>query len=71
MKNLYDRLSPENQDKLKQELKLYPKSVQSVIDDLNKNEYWLDLTYDKITMLVTYLNLKDYSPVTINKLFNN
>ena len=71
MKNLYDRLSPENQEVLIKESKLYPSTIEGLINELKNNISYAYLAYSDIASLVNHLNLKDYSPTTINDLFNN
>ena len=71
MKNLYDRLNPENQDKLKIEFEKFPNSTQLVIDDLKSNTSFLEISYYTACELVVILILKDYRPSTISDLFNN
>ena len=71
MKNLYDRLSPENQDKLKQISELYPATFSAVSEELRANKSYLGLTYYTICELVNHFGLKDYSPFSMNEIFNN
>ena len=69
MKNLYDRLSPENQDKLKQEFEKFPNTINTLIDELKSNVSYIELTYYTIGMLVSLLNLENYGPIAISEIF--
>lgn len=69
MKNLLKRLKPEYREMLEENRKIYPSSVSLIIEDLATNYFYTDLKYSVIGMLVSYFNLKDYSPTTIFNLF--
>lgn len=71
MKNLYDRLSLENQDRLKQISEEYPATVSAILEELRANKSYLSLTYYTICELVNHFGLKDYSPFSMNDLFTN
>ena len=71
MKNLFERLKPEHIQKLKDKESLYPKTIPFLFSELEKNTFWADLTYSCIFTLLTHLNLYDYSPTTIQNLFEN
>ena len=71
MKNLFERLSLENQEKLKDLESLYPITIKDLINKLQCNYAWTELKYIDITTLVNYLYLDDYSPTSIENLFDN
>lgn len=71
MKTLYERLKQEHKDSLVLEAEKYPTSVNAIIDKLKSEVVWTELTYGEVSMLVTYLNLKSYNPVTIANLFES
>ena len=71
MKTLYDRLKPEYKNLLDQEAKKYPFLSNSLITNLKEMEFYVDLRYGDVCILINHLNLKDYSPLTVDKLFTN
>jgi hypothetical protein len=70
MKTLLDKLKDHHVIKLHHSENNQPNMVQSIFDDLNYHTHWLSLTYRTICCLVYYLDLPNYSPETIEKLFN-
>ena len=68
--NLLERLSPEHLEVLKAEEKKFPNSIKNLRTELANNNHWIDLTYQSIHTLYLHLNLKDYSPTSINNLFD-
>ena len=71
MRNLLDRLKPEHIKKLKEAENLYPSTIPSLFMELKSNNFWCDLTYSWAFVLVTHLDLYDYSPTTIQNLFTD
>lgn len=71
MRTLYERLKPEYKAMLESEGEKYPTSVNRLTDKLKSEAVWTELTYGEVSMLVTYLNLKSYNPVTIANLFQS
>lgn len=71
MRTLYERLKPEYKAMLESEMWKYPTSVNRLTDKLKAEVVWTELTYGEVSMLVTYLNLKSYNPVTIANLFES
>lgn len=71
MKKLFERLKPEYKAILESEGVKYPTSVNRLTDKLKSEVVWTELTYGEVSMLVTYLNLKSYNPVTISNLFES
>ena len=68
--NLLQRLSPEHLEMLKTEEKRFPNSIKNLCTELENNNHWIDLTYQSIHTLYLHLNLSDYSPTSISKLFD-
>ena len=71
MKRLYDRLKPEYKTLLDQEAKKYPFLSNSLMTSLKEVEFYVDLRYGDVCILINHLNLKDYSPLTVDNLFTN
>lgn len=71
MKNLFERLKPEQLQILRDEENLYPLSTKCLKEGLIKNYYWFDLKYSEIVTLVSHLGIFDYSPSGIESIFNN
>lgn len=71
MRTLFERLKPEYKAMLESEGVKYPKSVNWLTDKLKSEVVWTQLTYGEIAMLVSYLSLKDYNPLTIANLFES
>ena len=69
--NLLQRLSPEHLEVLKTEEEKYPATIKNLIAELESNNHFLDLTYQSILKLFLYLDLKDYSITSVEKLFDN
>lgn len=71
MRKLIERMTSENVKKLKEAENVYPYSVGAAIKQLETQGYWMDLTYDTISILVSHLKLSGYDPYTINSVFEN
>jgi len=50
---------------------LYPSTVKFLIKSLKSNNFWHELTYSFAFTLINHLDIYDYSPSTIQSLFNN
>lgn len=70
MTNLFNRLKPEVLELLLIEQLAFPSTINQLLKQLESNNSWLDLTYGNICTLKVHLDLKDYSPDSIDKLFN-
>ena len=68
--NLLDRLSPEHLEVLKTDEARFPNTMKMLIKELANTNHWIDLTYQSIHTLYLHLNLSDYSPTSISKLFD-
>jgi hypothetical protein len=71
MRNLLDRLKPEHIQKLKEAQTLYPSTIPFLFMELQSNTFWSELTYSCIFTLLSYLDIYNYSPSTIENLFIN
>ena len=71
MRNLFERLKPEHIEKLKSLEYLYPSTIPIIIQNLELNNFWSDLSYECIFTLLNHLGIFDYSPTAIERLFNN
>jgi hypothetical protein len=71
MKNLFERLKPEHIEKLKESQTLYPATIPNIFLELELNTFWADLTYSCVFTLLSYLDIYNYSPSTIENLFDN
>jgi hypothetical protein len=69
--NLLEKLSPEHLEMLKAEQEKYPATIKDLIAELENNNHFLDLSYQSILKLFLYLDLKDYSITSVEKLFDN
>jgi hypothetical protein len=69
--NLLERLSPEHLEMLKKDEVLYPHAIKNLCKELSELEYWCDLKYSTVLNLIVYLRIKDYSPTSVEKLFDN
>ena len=71
MRNLFERLKPEYLQIFEDIEYLYPLSTKSLKKELINNYYWFDLKYSEIVSLLNHLRKFDYSPSTIESIFNN
>ena len=71
MRNLFERLKPEHLEKLNEIGHLYPATKIVLFSALKSNNFWSDLTYSCIFTLLNYLDIYDYSPHTIQSIFDN
>lgn len=71
MRNLFNRLTLEHQERLEELCEEYPNTVSYIKYELINNLYWSELKYNTAITLVIFLDLYDYSPSTIENLFNN
>lgn len=71
MRNLFERLKPEHVQKLNEIEDLYPATKIGLISALESNNFWADLSYSSIFALLHHLEIHDYSPTTIENLFEN
>jgi DNA-binding PadR family transcriptional regulator len=69
--NLLERLSPKHLLMIKAEEVNYPETIQRVIKELSNTTHWVDLKYSTIYTLLFNLKIYDYSPSTINKIFDH
>ena len=69
--NLLDRLSPEHLDRLKTDEARFPNTMKMLIKELANTNHWIDLTYQSIHTLYLHLELQDYSPTSVEKIFDH
>jgi len=67
--NLLEKLSLEHLEVLKVQQEKYPTTIKNLIAELENNNHFLDLSYQSILNLYFYLDLKDYSITSVEKLF--
>ena len=67
--NLLQRLNPEHLEMLKAQELEYPVTIKNLKEALVNNNHFLDLSYQNILNLYFYLDLKDYSITSVEKLF--
>ena len=67
--SLYYRLNPVHLEYLLSTEPSFPYTISMVLDELRTEVNWTRLSYDSVCNLVNFLNLPDYSPSTIDKLF--
>ena len=66
----YYRLNPTHLEYLLSTEPSFPFTIGGVLDELRTEVNWVRLSYDSVCNLVNFLSLSDYSPTTIDKLFN-
>lgn len=69
--SLLDRLKPEYLKMLKDEEIRFPFSAKNLQDKLANTNHWVDLEYGTVINLFVCLNLMDYTPASLDKIFNN
>ena len=69
--NLLERLSPEHLEMLKVDEERFPNTIKNLRTELANTNHWIDLTYQSIHTLYLHLELRDYSPTSVEKLFKN
>ena len=67
--SLYYRLNPTHLEYLLSNEPSFPFTIGGVLDELRTKDNWVHLSYDSVCNLVNFLNLKDYSPSTIDSIF--
>ena len=70
MKNLFNRLKPEYLERLEIEREVFSATLDSLFIELKKVTNWIDLSYSSICILKVHLDLRDYSPSSIDEIFN-
>ena len=68
--SLYYRLNPVHLEYLLSTEPSFPYTIGGVLDELRTETNWTRLSYDSVCNLHNFLSLSDYSPTTIDKLFN-
>lgn len=71
MKNLVQRMRISHKENLFKAKESYPHSITPVIEELERNHFWSDLTYDTVSVLVSHLGLKGYDPCYVAEVFDN
>lgn len=67
--SLLSRLKPEYCQILEEEKNLYPATVDIILNELDKLNFYVNLKYSTICFLVYTFKLRTYDPLTIQKLF--
>lgn len=68
--NLFNKMSPANQARIKQFAKEYPLTGGDVMKELKRKDTWLNLSYRSVASIVSALGSRDYSPIFISDLFD-
>lgn len=68
--SLYYRLNPTHLEYLLSTEPSFPYTIGNILDELRTESNWVRLSYDSVCNLVNFLSLPDYSPTTIDTLFN-
>ena len=63
MKTIYDRLNPEIKASIKEDLDKYPVSTGTLIANLQKTNFWSELTIQEVSSLITHSH---YSFMTLS-----
>ena len=69
--SLLDRLKPEYLVMLKNEEIKYPFSAKHLQNKLASTNHWVDLEYGTVLILLTFLELFDYTPASLDKVFDH
>jgi len=69
--SLLDRLKPEYLLMLKNEEIKYPFSAKHLQNKLASTNHWVDLEYGTVINLLTFLELFDYTPASLDKVFDH
>ncbi len=68
--NLLEKLNPEHLEMLKVQELEYPATIKNLKAALENNNHFLDLSYQNILNLYMYLDLKDYTITSVEKIFD-
>ena len=68
--SLYYRLDSVHLEYLLSNEPSFPFTIGGVLDELRTETNWVRMSYDSVCNLVNFLNLPDYSPTTIDSIFN-
>jgi hypothetical protein len=71
MKNLLERLTPENLAKLQDQDKEYPHAIKALIEELQNSTSVLDLTYGSAVAMSNFLGLPNYTITELLNLFES
>jgi hypothetical protein len=71
MRKLIDRMRASDKEILMSAACEFPFSISPVVEELERNRSYNDLTYETIGMLVSHLGLKGYGPSYISEVFPN
>ena len=67
---LFDKMSPANQAKMKEYIKLYPLTGGETMKELKRKDTWLNLSYKGVCGIVSALGGSDFSPIFLSDLFD-
>ena len=54
MKNIYDRLNPDIKESIKADLDRYPATTRELIKNLQKANFWSELTMGNVSTIITH-----------------
>jgi len=67
--NLFKKMSPANQAKMKEYVKKYPLTGGDMMKELKRKDTWLNLSYKSVCGLAATLGSSDYSPIFLADVF--
>ena len=68
--SLYYRLNPVHLEYLLSTEPSFPYTINGILDELRTETDWVSLSYGTVCNLKQFLNLTDYSPTSIDSIFN-
>lgn len=57
MKKIYEKLKPEIQDSIQEDLEKFPASTRILVDSLELHSFWSDLTIDEVRTILSHSHL--------------
>jgi len=57
MKKIYEKLKPEIQDSIQEDLKNFPASTRMLVDSLELHSFWSELTVDEVRTIINHSHL--------------
>ena len=57
MKKIYEKLKPEIQDSIQEDLEKFPASTKILINSLELHSFWSELTVDEVRTIINHSHL--------------
>ena len=65
MKKIYNKLKPEIQDSIQEDLKNFPASTRILVNSLELHSFWSELTVDEVRTIINHSHLS-FVEISIN-----